>query len=124
MDDRGRGGGEGVRTRDHLASVRTTLTWVRTAVIVMALGYTLDKLGALSAELGRGGGVAAYGRPLGLLALAAGTVMAAAALPRFLLARARIESARYEPNIGADLALIGALALGALVLFLVLGGGQ
>ena len=124
MGDRGRGGGEGVRTRDHLASVRTTLTWVRTAVIVMALGYTLDKLGALSTALGRGGSVAEYGRPLGLLALAAATVMAAAALPRFLWARARIESARYEPHLAADLALIGALALGALVVFVVLGSGS
>jgi hypothetical protein len=46
--------------------------------------------------------------------------MTAAALPRFLLARSCIESDRFSPRVGADLALIGALGVGGLVLLVAL----
>jgi uncharacterized membrane protein YidH (DUF202 family) len=114
MSVRGRGGGEGVRTRDHLASVRTTLTWVRTAMILMGAGYAADKTAAL------GGVLRPYGRPLGLALVGAGVAVTAAALPRFLLARAAIESGRFDPRPGVDLALVGAVGVGALVVLVVL----
>jgi uncharacterized membrane protein YidH (DUF202 family) len=120
MTERGRGGGEGVRTRDHLANVRTTLTWVRLGLVLMGAGYALDKLAVLDALFRTGGAEEAYGRPLGLLALCAGVAVAAAALPRFLLARARIESERFQPRPGADLVLVGMVAAGALALLVVL----
>ena len=116
----GRGGGEGVRTRDHLANVRTTLTWVRVGMILMGIGYTADKLAELDALHGVASGLRTLGHPLGLLVVAAGVAFTAAALPRFLAARARIESDRYEPHVGADLALVGALGVGGLALLLAL----
>jgi len=120
MAIRGRGGGEGVRTRDHLANVRTTLTWVRTGMILTAIGYTADKLAVLDALHGVPSGLRTVGHPLGLLVVAAGVAFTAAALPRFLRARARIESARFEPRVGTDLALIGALGIGGLALLVAL----
>jgi putative membrane protein len=112
---RGRGGGEGVRTRDHLAAVRTTLAWVRMGVVLMAAGYGLDKLALLEALNGHGSQPRSLGRPLGLLAVVAGMLMTVAALWRYLRARERIESDRFEARPPADLALIGAVAAGALV---------
>lgn len=109
-----------MRTRDHLANVRTTLTWVRMGLVLMGIGYATDKVAALDALHGLGGALRGYGRPLGLAAIAAGIVLAAAALPRFLGARTRIESASFSPRPWADLALIGALAGAALALLLVL----
>jgi putative membrane protein len=117
---RGRGGGEGVRTRDHLANVRTTLAWVRTGMILMGIGYTADKLAALDAVHGVSGGLRSLGHPLGLLVVASGVAVTAAALPRFLHARARIESERFIPRVGADVALVGLLGVGGLALLIVL----
>jgi putative membrane protein len=117
---RGRGGGEGVRTRDHLANVRTTLTWVRTGMILMGVGYTADKLAALDALHGVSSGLRMLGHPLGLLLVAAGVFFTGVALPRFLRARARIESAEFAPRVGADLALVGALGIGGVALLVVL----
>ncbi len=117
MEQRGRGGGEGVRTRDHLANVRTTLGWVRTGMVLIGIGYAADKLAAVDALHGVAN---AYGRPVGLVAVLAGVAVAAAALPRFLLARARIEAARFQPRVGADLALVGAVAAGGLVVLIAL----
>ena len=117
---RGRGGGEGVRTRDHLANARTTLTWVRTGMILMGIGYTSDKLAELDALHGVPGGLRTLGHPLGLVAVAAGVLFSALALHRFLRARARIESDTFVPRVGADLALIGALGVGGIVLLVTL----
>jgi uncharacterized membrane protein YidH (DUF202 family) len=116
----GRGGGEGARTRDHLANVRTTLTWLRTGVILMAAGCATDKVAALDRVRGGSDALRSYGRPLGLLAVVAGVALAAATLPRFLRARARIESDRFDPGPGLDLALIAALGLGAAVVLVLL----
>jgi uncharacterized membrane protein YidH (DUF202 family) len=120
MVERGRGGGEGVRTRDHLANVRTTLTWIRVAVLLMSAGYGLDKLAALDALHGVRGFATEYGRSLGLLALAAAVVTAVATLVRFLRARGRIESARYEARPAADVALVGWVAAGTLAVLVML----
>ena len=116
----GRGGGEAVRTRDHLANVRTTLTWVRLGIALMGVGYGADKLAALDALHGVAGGLRTLGHSAGLLVIGAGVVMSAVALPRFLRARARIESDRFVPRVGTDLALVGGLGVGALVVLLAL----
>ena len=116
----GRGGGEGVRTRDHLANVRTTLTWVRTGMILMGIGYSADKLAVLDALHGVDSGLRTLGHLLGLVLVVAGVATTAAALPRFIRARARIESDRYAPRVGADLALVGTLGIGGLALLVTL----
>src|SRR5262249_38430125 len=116
MSERGRGGGEGVRTRDHLANLRTTLTWIRTGMILMAAGYTTDKLGVLDRLHQVPSGLSAYGHWLGVAAVGAGVVVTAAALPRCLVARNRIESPRFEPRPWADLALMLGLGVAGLAL--------
>lgn len=124
MVDRGRGGGEGVRTRDHLANVRTTLSWVRMGLVLMGIGYALDKVAAVEVVRGVGGALDRYGRSLGMLVLGAGMGLVLAALPRFLFARARIESATFEARPAADLVLVGAVAAGAVAILAVLVAGQ
>jgi hypothetical protein len=89
-------------------------------MILMGIGYAADKLTALDALYGAGSGLRRLGHPLGLLVVLAGSALTALALPRFLRARARIESDRFEPHVGADLALIGALGVGGLVLVVAL----
>jgi uncharacterized membrane protein YidH (DUF202 family) len=120
MQTRGRGGGEGVRTRDHLANVRTTLAWVRMGLVLMGIGYATDKLAALDVLRGVPSPLRTYGHGLGLLVVAGGVVLSAVALPRFLSSRARIEAARFEPRPAADLALVGALAAAGLALLALL----
>jgi len=114
---RGRGGGEGVRTRDHLASVRTTLAWVRSGIVLVGIGYATDKLAVLAAA---GTSLRAYGRPLGLLLVVAGIVLTAAGLPRYLGARRRIESPHLESRPWADLVLLGALGVGGVGILVLL----
>jgi putative membrane protein len=109
-----------VRTRDHLANERTTLTWIRTGMILMGVGYTTDKLAVLDALYGVPSLVTRYGRPLGILAVAGGVVLGGAALPRFLWQRRRIESPSFVPGPWADVALLLALGLGGMVLLVVL----
>jgi uncharacterized membrane protein YidH (DUF202 family) len=121
MGARGRGGGEGVRTRDHLANVRTTLTWVRLGIVAMALGYALDRLAAISSLRGvSGGSLEQFGRPYGMLAVLGGVGVCCVGFVRFLRARARIESAGFEPKVGIDLTLIVIVTVGGLVLTLLL----
>ncbi|HEY4026588.1 MAG TPA: DUF202 domain-containing protein [Candidatus Dormibacteraeota bacterium] len=118
MPERGRGGGEGVRVRDHLANVRTTLAWVRTGIVLIGVGYAVSEVAIVERLAGAGTDLAAYGRPLGLVAIAGGVAVAAASLLRFLDARARIESAHIEPRLAVDAALIAVTAASALVVLL------
>lgn len=122
--ERGRGGGEGVRTRDHLANVRTTLSWVRFSVVLMGVGYALDKLAVLGLLSGTSGLVEQHGRALGRGLVVVGVVVAGAALPRFARARSRVESGRFEPHIASDLALVALLAAGGLGLLAVLAASR
>ena len=113
-------GPESTRPREHLANERTLLAWVRTGMILMGIGYTADKVAELDALHGVAGGLGTLGHPLGLAVVAAGVVFATLALPRFLRARARIESDTFVPHVGADLALSVALGVGGLVLLVTL----
>jgi hypothetical protein len=89
-------------------------------MILMGIGYTADKVAELDALHGVTGGLRTLGHPVGLAVVAAGVVFTALALPRFLRARARIESDTFAPRVGPDLALIGALGVGGLVLLVTL----
>jgi putative membrane protein len=100
---RGRGGGEGVRVRDHLANIRTLLAWLRAGLVLLGLGFVVARLQLLA------GGDAA---PIGLGIAAAGLLVVAAAGLRFLVQRRAIEGAVFEAHPGYDL-LIAALAAAA-----------
>jgi uncharacterized membrane protein YidH (DUF202 family) len=110
----GRGGGEGPRTRDHLANVRTLLAWARVGLAAIALGYTADRLGAL--EVHRHLAPANPFKVYGVVATGAGALAAAAALVRFLRRRAMIEGAELRVGGAADLALVALVGLGGLAL--------
>lgn len=108
----GRGGGEGPRTRDHLANVRTLLAWVRVGLVLMALGYTVDRLGAI--EIGRRVAPANPLRAYGLTAVGAGTLAVLAALGRYLRQRRLIEGAALRTRVAADVVLVAIVGLGGI----------
>jgi uncharacterized membrane protein YidH (DUF202 family) len=108
---RGRGGGEGVRIRDHLANVRTLLAWTRLAAAILAVAYVIAKLELLSLPRGSN----AIGSDLiGPAAGVAGAIVAAGALRSFLSQRSAIEGSMFRPNPTRDLILIGLAAAGGL----------
>jgi uncharacterized membrane protein YidH (DUF202 family) len=113
--ERGRGGGEGVRTRDHLANVRTLLAFVRAGLVLLALGALIDKLGLIEGSTG-----AAVGLPVAI----AGWLVAAVAAVRFLLQRRVIEGRERRSLAGWDLAVVALTgAAGVAVLFYISSGG-
>ena len=111
---RGRGGGEGVRARDHLANVRTLLAFVRTGLIVTGMGFVIDKLEVLQHV---------HGLLFGVPVAVAGWLVTAAAMARFLVQRRAVESPRYRSHVLWDLPLIGLSAIAAVLILLWLGRG-
>ena len=106
----GRGGGEGVRTRDHLANTRTLLAWLRLALVLMGLGFAADKVeriaGSPRSVLGVGGA-------------AAGLVVAGLATARYLQQRAAIDRPELRVRYRLDVAVaVTAAGGGLLVLWL------
>ncbi|PZR88687.1 MAG: hypothetical protein DLM67_20155 [Candidatus Nephthysia bennettiae] len=94
---RGRGGGEGVRTRDHLANVRTLLAFLRTGVVLLGLGLVIDKLGVLQHSAG-----ALVGLPIAV----AGWLVIGGALVRFLFQRRAIEGDDRRSFVIWDVAVV------------------
>lgn len=117
--DRGRGGGEGVRTRDHLANTRTLLAWVRAGIVLLALGYAVDKVGLVGELAGRRPAPAG-GQVLGVAASVAGVVTVLGAFLRFLSQRSRIERSALRLSSRLDLLLAVAASAGGLLVALAL----
>lgn len=109
----GRGGGEAVRTRDHFANTRTLLSWFRSGLLLLAMGFAVTKFHALAS----GSLVAAR---LGPAIAAMGLLVIAASLVRFLHHRRDIERSEFRPRTAFDVLLLAsAAAAGAAVLYLV-----
>jgi uncharacterized membrane protein YidH (DUF202 family) len=108
----GRGGGEGIRTRDHLANTRNLLAWCRLGAALMAVGYSMDKLGLLE-NLGGTGWLGS--RYVSLTAVMTGVGVVAAACLRFVRQRAAIETSEFRPSYRADIAIAGLAAAGGVV---------
>ena len=123
----GRGGGEGVRTRDHLANVRTFLAWARAGIALAGLGVVIDRLDLVEARFpGHAAGPPhPEGRAVGLLIVVLGGALCAAGFARFLVARAMIErqAFRPRPRIDAPLMAVAAAAGLAILGYLVHVGG-
>ena len=115
----GRGGGEGVRTRDHLANVRTYLAWARCGIAMITAGYAIDKSALLVRVVRRTASPtpARDAVPIAWLVAALGVAITCGALGGFLRARHRIESPAFEPRPGADALLLGLAAAGGLLSF-------
>jgi len=111
--------------RDHLANERTFLTWVRSCIAIMALGFVVARFGLLIRELGPN---APRHTPVGLstgfgvaLVVCGAALMILATL-RYRDAARAIDRADYHPSPTLILLLSGGLvAVGALlVAYLVL----
>ena len=116
---RGRGGGEGVRTRDHLANTRTLLAWVRIGIVLLALGYAVDKVG-LVVGLATGRQASAGSEVLGVAAAGAGVVAVVGAFLRFLSQRSRIEGSRLRMSYRLDLLVAAVAGVGGMLAILAL----
>ena len=114
MSSAGRGGGEGPRTRDHLANVRTMLAWLRVSVALLTVGYSLDHLGALQVA-SHVAAVNSY-RLYGIGSAGAGTLVAAGALLRYLWQRRAIEGGVFRTALAADIILVALVGLGGVAL--------
>ncbi|HZQ49918.1 MAG TPA: DUF202 domain-containing protein [Candidatus Dormibacteraeota bacterium] len=107
----GRGGGEGVRIRDHLANVRTFLAWLRTGLVLLALGYTVAKFELIEH---------ASGQLIGVSAAAAGWLVVVLAGLSFFRHRRAIEASDFRPSTLWNLALtlVAAGGGGAILVYL------
>ena len=105
----GRGGGEGVRTRDHLANTRNLLAWCRLGAALMTIGFSIDKLGLLERL---GDTRATGGHYVGVIAVATGLGVVAGASLRFIRQRAAIQTAEFRPGYRADVAIAALAAAG------------
>ena len=94
--------------RDHLANERTLLSWIRTALTVIGLGFIVDRLAAE----GQRDGFATFAG-VGLVLL--GGVVALAGAYSYLTARRELLTGTYRTAVGLHLAIVGIVALGALV---------
>lgn len=99
--------------RDHLANERTLLSWQRTALTVIGLGFIVDRLdfGSVSASTA---GV------LGLVIICLGAVIALVGARRYLRTEREIDTATYRPSVTAHLVLTGAIVAAAVLLVIYL----
>jgi putative membrane protein len=122
----GRGAGEGVRTRDHLANTRTFLAWMRLALTLVAVGYTVDKFGVVTARAqGRPAFLEGGDRTTALALVAAGGILANLAFARFVLQRRVIDGPALRSRALLDVTLLafGAVVGALVVLFVLRLGG-
>lgn len=108
MKERGRGGGQGVRTRDHLANVRTMLAFFRAGLTVSGIGFVIDKLQQIERT---------HAIRLGLPIAIFGFCLIAAAAVQFLVQRRAIEAADFRSHVVWNVGLVVVIFLtGALLL--------
>ena len=94
--------------RDHLANERTLLSWQRTALGVIGLGFLVDRFALGSA------GSSVLGSVVGLGLIAVGALVALVGSYRFRRTEREIDTATYRPSILANLILTGAIVFGRL----------
>lgn len=111
--------------RDHLANERTFLSWVRTAIAVVALGFVVAKSGILLREVGAGhvhAETARAGAAVGVALVFAGILIAVLGAVRFWQIRGDIEHGvvRFSPSLDVILAtLVGVTGI-LLAIYLIL----
>lgn len=109
--------------RDHAANERTFLSWVRTAIAVMAFGFLVERFDIFLLVAGQAAAskVTHYGRHaaslVGLALIVCGAVMIAAALYRYLRNRRAIRAGAEH----SDASHMVIVLLAALLVLLGLG---
>lgn len=99
--------------RDYLANERTLLSWIRTALTVIGLGFVIDRLAAP----GQSRDLEAY---FGMGMILFGALLAAAGGYSYLKSRRELETGTFRPALWLHLTLVGVVVLGALLVALFL----
>ena len=113
--------GESTKAREHLANERTLLAWVRTAVTFMGLGFVVARFGLFLKQLALESHTVASSETtisgyVGITLVAFGTLATVLGAVRFVRARAQISRGAFEPEMYAELFIVGATLLGGLAL--------
>lgn len=117
----GRGGGEGVRTRDHLANSRTFLSWMRMALTLVAVGFAVDKFGIIQVHSGGMPATIGHGdRTTAIVLVLAGGILANLAFLRYALQRRIIEGPMLHSRAPLDATLGGLAAVAGVLIVLFL----
>jgi putative membrane protein len=95
--------------RDHLANERTLLSWMRTAITVVALGFLVDRL-AVSGDVG------SWQSWVGVGLVLVGAVVAVVGAYSYMNARRELESGTYRPQVGLHLAMVALFVIGAVII--------
>jgi putative membrane protein len=109
---------------DHLANERTFLSWVRTAIAIVALGFVVAKSGILLREVGAGhvqAETARAGAVVGVILVFAGMLIAVLGSIRFWQIRRDIDRGvvRFSPSLDIVLAVVVAIASVMLAVYLI-----
>ncbi|MGI8824569.1 MAG: YidH family protein [Chloroflexota bacterium] len=110
--------------RDHLANERTFLSWIRTAIAVVALGFVVARFGIIIREVG-GAHVHAMtaqaGAAVGVVLVIGGIAAVALATKKFDNTRHDIDHGivRFSPALDVALAVIVAVVSVVLAVYLV-----
>lgn len=110
--------------RDHLANERTFLSWVRTAIALVALGFVVAKSGILLREVGAGhvhAETARAGAVVGVILVLAGMLIAVLGAARFWQIRRDIDRGvvRFSPSLDIVLAIVVGVTSVMLAIYLV-----
>ncbi len=110
--------------RDHLANERTFLSWVRTAIALVALGFLVAKSGILLREVGSGrihAETARAGAVVGVILVFAGMLIAVLGAARFWQIRRDIDRGvvRFSPSLDVVLAIVVAVTSVMLAIYLI-----
>jgi len=95
--------------RDHLANERTLLSWMRTAITVVALGFLVDRL-AVAED------VSGWQSIVGIGIVLVGALVAILGAYSYLNARRELATGRYSPQVGLHMATVGLVVMAAVII--------
>jgi putative membrane protein len=110
--------------RDHLANERTFLSWTRTGIAIVALGFVVAKSGVLLREVSSGrvhAETSHAGAVVGVILVFAGMLIAALGAIRFWQIRRDIDRGvvRFSPTLDIILAIVVTVSSILLALYLI-----
>jgi uncharacterized membrane protein YidH (DUF202 family) len=89
------------------------LAWQRTGLVLMVIGFGLDKLGQVAALMGaRPAVLSGRGRAYGLAVAGVGLTLAVLSVVEFMRQRSAVEAADFRPRPGIHVAMVFLAAAG------------
>ena len=95
--------------RDHLANERTLLSWIRTAVTVIGLGFLLDRLAAQGSDAG-------FASLVGIVLVLFGAAVAIAGGYSYYSTRRVLGPGPYRSNAALHLGMVAVVVIGAVLI--------